>query len=150
MISTPVSAPPKPIQQLRQSVRGKEALSRRAIDTARVSASRAGLALDWKSNPILGSDSDSDMGRYSDPDTDSYSDPDTDSYPDPDTIFDGQSRTEIQLKVSANVESGNEREFEANKILNDIARFKKEGPTKPKQTSRTKTLWKTESQFWAK
>jgi hypothetical protein len=150
MINTPVSAPPKLVQQLRQSVRGKEALSRRAVDITRVSASRAGLALDWKSNPILDSDSDSDVGPYSDHDTDSYSDPDTDSYSDPDTKSGVQSRTEIQLKVSANVESGNERELEANKILKDIARFKKEGPTKPKQTSRTKTLWKTESQFWVK
>jgi hypothetical protein len=112
------------------------------VVTAHVSASQADLLLNWKSNAILDSDSELDTGPYSDPDTDSYSDPDKNS--------DVQSRTEIQLKGSASVESGDEQDFEADKIMKDVARFKKEGSTKPKQTSRTKTLWKTESQFWAK
>jgi hypothetical protein len=46
-----------------------------------------------------------------------------------------QLRTEIEATVSADVEPGDERVFEANKIVENTACFSEEGPAKPKQTS---------------
>jgi hypothetical protein len=142
MVSRLASGPPEPVQQLRQSERVKKRLPRRAAAvTAYLSTSHAGLAMDWDSNPILSSDSDTDS--YSDPNTDPDLDSDADSYSDPYMDPD-----KIELEVNACAESADKGDSEATRIIQDIAQFRKQGPAKPNHTARTTRLWKAESQFW--
>lgn len=83
----------------------------------------------------------------------SDSDSDSSSYSDPDTDYDGLSDTDTEAATwkDSNTSSHEvEVSSEAREILGDIARFREEGPAKPRHTPQTTKLWKAESGFWKK
>jgi hypothetical protein len=101
---------------------------------------------------VTSSASDSDLISIRDASSDSYSD----LYSDPDTNLDDLSDTNSELPAQrdfdlrSNCESDVESDSEAERIVRNIARFRKEGPAKPRHTSQTTKLWMTESKFWKK
>jgi hypothetical protein len=102
--------------------------TRRKLATFTTAPTRNRYALHWSG---LSSSANSFSDTYSDPDTEGEEDTDTD----------------IE-QADTGKESDAELDSEAEAILNDIARFKAEGPAKPNHTNHTKKLWRREGGFW--
>jgi hypothetical protein len=79
--------------------------------------------------------------------SDTYSNPDTEAEEDTDTDIE-PADTGKDTSLVLEHESDAELDSEAEAILNDIARFKAEGPAKPNHTNHTKKLWRREGGFW--
>ncbi|KAH7111146.1 hypothetical protein B0J11DRAFT_543970 [Dendryphion nanum] len=102
------------------------------------------------SGPMNHSTAHSDFQTNSDSNSKSNLDSDSDAYSDPDTELEDLSNTDIESGDDAerDPESDKEIDAEAEKILKDIARFREEGPAKPRHTPQTINLWKAEREFW--
>ncbi|KAF2260948.1 hypothetical protein CC78DRAFT_584247 [Lojkania enalia] len=98
------------------------------------------------SPPTIPPTSQSALGREFDTapssDTGSYSDPDTDL----DVLLDAEINPDVK-NASGREESDVEPDSGVGGVMRVIARFREEGPARPKQTDRTKELWGKETIF---
>jgi hypothetical protein len=124
---------------LRKRTRRELATSTTAPTRNPYALHRSGLSSSAETCQEGDSDANSFSDTYSDPDTEAEADTDTDIEP-----ADTGEDTSLVLEQ----ESDAELDSEAEEILNDIARFKAEGPAKPNHTDHTKKLWRREGDFW--